>query len=178
MDLSYFGFEGMTTITNIHPAFVHFPIALLPTAFLLYFIGILWEHSRLRRGARMVLLLAALSTVIAVITGMMAEGTFPHGEELHRMIETHEMLGLITMGLTMLLSAWCLVERQDAIPKQRYVFLATLGLTALLALQNGDIGSRMVYEHGAAVQVQSESTTRVEPAPAESGGHDHAGHSH
>jgi hypothetical protein len=34
MDLSLYGFEGLSRTFNIHPAFVHFPIALVPVTFI------------------------------------------------------------------------------------------------------------------------------------------------
>ena len=41
MDLSLYGFEGLSQTFNIHPAFVHFPIALLPVTLVFYAAGIL-----------------------------------------------------------------------------------------------------------------------------------------
>ena len=36
MDFSLYGFDGLRQTLNVHPAFIHFPIALLPVTFLFY----------------------------------------------------------------------------------------------------------------------------------------------
>ncbi len=36
MDFSLLGFSEFKDVLNIHPAFVHFPIALIPSAFLFF----------------------------------------------------------------------------------------------------------------------------------------------
>jgi len=40
MDLGLFGLQGLQQVFNVHPVFVHFPIALFPSALLLYGLGI------------------------------------------------------------------------------------------------------------------------------------------
>ena len=72
MDWSLFGFSAMRELFNIHPMFVHFPIAFLPGAFLLYALGIVLKKPVLNAAGRACLYLAAAGTVAALTTGLFA----------------------------------------------------------------------------------------------------------
>ncbi|MDQ6626107.1 MAG: hypothetical protein M3Y69_08215, partial [Verrucomicrobiota bacterium] len=39
IDFSQYGFDGVTKMMNVHPIFVHFPIALLPALLVFYCLG-------------------------------------------------------------------------------------------------------------------------------------------
>ena|SRR5688572_20469950 len=151
MDWQLLGFSGLKEVFNLHPVFVHFPIALFPAALLFFFLG-LWRNSRQwLASARLLLYLAALSGILTVWTGLRAPATIPHNEIIHRMIMTHQTIGLVVLGLAIVLTLWSFWQTEHR-PKAAWVFLAVLGLTSLLLLQNGDLGSRMVYVQGAAVK--------------------------
>lgn len=57
---------------NVHPAFVHFPIALIPVALLLYFLGTVLSNCSLNVAVRACLYLALFSGAITVLTGLTA----------------------------------------------------------------------------------------------------------
>lgn len=140
----------------LHPAIVHFPIVLallLP----IFAAGALWA---IRRGARPVrawsvpLALAAalaLSAFVAVETGASQEERV-ESVVAERVIETHEEAGerfLVLSGILALVMAGGLLAG-TAGTAARYV--GTLGAAALVvvAVQVGDAGGKLVYEHGAA----------------------------
>ena len=150
IEWSQLGFQGLDQVLNVHPVFVHFPVALFPTALLCYTIGILRHQERFLFAGRMVLSLAAISALVAILTGLAAEDTFPHSETLHRMMETHETIGSTVTILAGFLWVWSFIDRAG-IPKWPILFLAALLATTLLVFQNGDLGGRMVFVEGAAV---------------------------
>jgi uncharacterized membrane protein len=177
-------------ILNSHPVFVHFPIALFPTAFLFYGIGLFRKRNDLLLAGQICLALGLAGTVISVLTGYFAQETIPHGEVIHRMMGTHQTLGFAILGLGALLMIWSFLKR-ERIPKAPKLFLAVLGFAVLLILQNGDLGARMVFVEGAAVKAVSSPAAAPSPEakqplqqPKEShpetekGTHDHHGHDH
>ena len=124
IDFSHYGFSGLTKLFNVHPVFVHFPIALT---------------------------LIALLFIIAVLTGNAAMESFPHNEVIHRMMETHQHTGYVILGLTVLLTAWSFWQRAN-VPRGSLAFLLVAAVATYFVLQTADIGGRMVYLEGAAVK--------------------------
>ena len=151
IDPTLLGFSGLTHITNVHPAFVHFPIALFPSALLLYGLGVILSRPSLIIAGRACLYLAAAAIVVTIVTGVHAQETFPHNPRVHHMMTTHLRIGLMIGGLAGVLTIWSFIHRNQQ-PLGIYGFLIVLAFTTYAVLQNGDLGSRMVYLEGAAVQ--------------------------
>lgn len=169
MDWSLLGFKGLGQVLNVHPVFVHFPIALFPTTLLFYFIGIVFRKEKFLFTGRICLLLAFLAAAITVITGELAEGSFPHSHALHTMMQTHEKIGIAVLVLGGLLVFWSFWVREGK-PKRIGLFLLCLGFVSLLVLQNGDVGGRMVFVEGAAVKTAAPEA-KSEPIHKEPGHH-------
>ncbi len=167
MDPSLLGFQGLRQVFNVHPVFVHFPIALFPSALLLYGLGIFLNWRSCCVAGRACLYLATAGTVIAIVTGLMAQDTFPHNERIHHMMQSHKTLGLVIGPLALLLTGWSFWHKAQQ-PSVRYGFLLGLLLLTGLVVQNADLGARMVFVEGAAVKAA---------VPRLTGGrqHDHGG---
>ena len=151
MDFSLLGFQGLRQVFNVHPVFVHFPIALFPSALLLYGLGIILNWRAACVAGRACLYLAMAGTVVAVLTGLMAQDTFPHNERIHHMMQTHKTLGLVIGPLALLLTGWSFWHKAQ-LPNVRYGFLLGLLLLTGLVVQNADLGARMVFVEGAGVK--------------------------
>jgi len=181
MDWSLFGFKAVGELFNIHPMFVHFPVAFLPGAFLLFALGITLRKPGLNLAGRACLYMAAAGALAAVATGLQAENSFPHNEVIHNMMETHETLGWAVLALAGALTAWSFFQAEHR-PKAAWVFLALLGLANLAAMQGADIGARMVYLEGAAVKPVVSVILGGEGEKAAKTGHvpaaGHEGHKH
>jgi uncharacterized membrane protein len=150
MDLSLLGFEGLREMVNLHPLFVHFPIALLPSALLLYGLGAVLHKPGLHAAGRACLYLGAAGALLAVWTGYMAEESGPHTESVRHLMQTHKTIGLILLGIVAIQVIWSFWHREYK-PKAVWGFIGLLLLATLLVLQNADLGGRMVYLEGAAV---------------------------
>lgn len=154
MDWTLFGFQGLDRVFNIHPVFVHFPIALFPTTLLFYSIGILGKKERFLFAGRVCLCLTLISVLVTVITGLLAADSFPHNETIHRILMTHQKIGYAVLVSGVLLFIWSFIQR-EGVPKLPKAFLLVLLFTVLMVLQNGDLGGRMVFVEGAAVKALS-----------------------
>lgn len=175
MDTTLLGFAALKEFNNVHPLFVHFPIALLPASLLMYFLGTALRKPAFNAAGRACLYMGAAGGVLAVITGFQAEGSFPHGEAVHRLMETHEAVGLAVLGLASVACVWSFFHSEQR-PRYAWPFLALLGLSVLGVMQAADLGGRMVYLHGAAVKPVIEA--RQEKAPPAEAGSGEEGHSH
>lgn len=182
MDWSLLGFKAVSGLFNIHPMFVHFPVAFLPGAFLLFGLGIVFKKPQPNAVGRACLYMAAAGALAAVITGLIAENSFPHNDTIHHLMGTHETLAWIVLGISGALSAWSFFQSEHR-PKAAWAFLTLLGLANLVVMQAADIGARMVYLEGAAVKpavsVITEKNKEVvenSPQPGTPAGHE--GHKH
>jgi uncharacterized membrane protein len=144
---------------HLHPAIVHFPIALLATAPLLFLLGALWPAQRrgIHAAALLLLLLGLLGGLAALATGDAAEKLAHRTPELRAALNHHEFLAQWTVSIFGVLAAsWLLylgVRRfsHRDLPQGwgRLLFLLWLLISAsgvvTLAL-TGHEGARMVHE--------------------------------
>ena len=68
MQIEHLGLEGLRTLPNLHPLWVHFPIALIPMSLLLG-LAALWKNS-LYSAVRWLLGVSTASASVAVWTGL------------------------------------------------------------------------------------------------------------
>jgi len=155
---------GVGGMANVHPLFVHFPIALLNAFLLMELLGVLLKKEGLREAAPWMLYLGTLGAVATVATGLRAASTVPHIDAVHDMMQTHRNLGLTVLALAVILSVWRLAARaQFSRGLQALHLVMALVMVGAMAL-GADKGGQMVYEHGVAVEAV--------PRP-EKGGHGH-----
>jgi len=140
---------GVQHLQNIHPLLVHFPIAFLVGAALFYFLSWIFRNQTFGTTAFLLLILGTLAAGAAVGTGLYAEeGVMVSRSVREHLLELHETLMLITLGLSIGLSVWALITRP--FPKKGrwiflFLFLILLGIIAVGA----DYGARMVYDYNA-----------------------------
>jgi uncharacterized membrane protein len=137
-----------------HPGFVHFPIGLLAAAFLFEALALAARRPALHDVGRACLFLGTVAAMVTVGTGIWGEKLVdPRPHELDQLIDRHETLAFLTLSLAIVLSMWRISMRKKYEGQKRLVFVALLGVLAVLVLLTGHIGGRMVYDHGAAVTV-------------------------
>ena len=154
---------------NPHPILVHFTIGLFVIAVIFDLLAHFTNKKSLENAGWWNLLFSAAFSVIAVATGLSAEETVPHVDEVHKIIETHETLGLITMGIIIVLVLWRSLNRTELPHKFRIVYLA-LGLAGLMTITAGGyFGGEMVYRFGVGVtpidnQLQKYESENTDPS--------------
>jgi len=145
----------------LYPMIVHFPIALLMTSVLFDAASQVFKRESLREGALWLLVLGLIGGALASIAGDFAEEAAEHAGIAESLIETHETLAFITMGIFGVLLVWRLFLRNHFTPHflTIYLLVATIGVGTLGA--TGYYGGDMVYEHGAGVSVVTHGTSTV-----------------
>lgn len=151
MDPRLLGFAGLFQAPNMHPAVVHFPLALVPVALVLFGAGHLADSPGVRLAGRVCLWLALVSAMVAVFTGSKAVNDLPRDPAVWELLKAHRTLAFLSMFATTALAAWSTAHRRHR-PRAVWWFLAALAFDCALVFQTGDLGARMVYAHGAAVK--------------------------
>jgi uncharacterized membrane protein len=158
---------GINNMDNIHPLLVHFPIALLSLFFAFDLLGSLAKKPHWRRLASSFLYLGTISALFTVIAGFQAAESIPHGQNVHKIMETHERFGLSVLSLATALSAWRLKNHGLVQGGANVLYLILSSLLFLILSLGADLGGLMVYHYGVAVDAVTVTET----------GHSHE-HSH
>ena len=160
------GLKGASEITNIHPLFVHFPIALLLASVAFYLLGIVLKKEQPLVAGKWALISGAIAAGFTVWTGLQAAGAVPHGGGTHSIMIIHQYFGYGILGLSALLSLWVLISKSNLPQKGRELFLILIAVLAGLVIQGADLGGRMVFQHGVGVGEKSmmceEATSHAE----------------
>jgi uncharacterized membrane protein len=140
---------GMSHLQNLHPLFVHFPIAFLYGAAALYVLASIRGSEPLKWSAFWMLMLGALGVAASVATGLYAEpGVMVAQSVRDQLLKHHKHLMLTASAMTAVLTIWALAARPMP-SRGRYVFLAALLAVMVLIAAGADFGGRMVYDYNA-----------------------------
>ena len=140
---------GASDLQNIHPILVHFPIAFLYGAALLYFLAAIRASEALKWTALWMLVLGALGAAAAVASGLYAApGLMVSVSVRHELLRHHKHLMVAASAVTGVLTVWALAMRPMP-TRGRYVFLAGLIVVMGLITAGADLGGEMVYGYNA-----------------------------
>jgi uncharacterized membrane protein len=145
----------------LHPAFVHFPIALVVFSFLTDALGRFSNKASLRAAAFWSLIGALVFGAITAAAGyydmIRLRGVLG---DTFRYVDFHMDVGFILVGAVVVLTAWRFIyARRDRSPGFPYLIAALLVMG--LVLFQGWYGGEMVYTQGAGVAATGKGT---EPA--------------
>jgi len=140
---------GVQHLQNIHPLVIHFPIAFLTGAALLYFLSWIFRNQTFATSAFLLLILGTLAAGAAAGTGLYAEdGVMVSRSMRKHLLEPHETLMLTTLGVSIVLGAWAIISRP--FPKsRRWIFLLLFLVLLGIMTVGADYGARMVYDYNA-----------------------------
>jgi uncharacterized membrane protein len=140
---------GVQHLQNVHPLVVHFPIAFLTGGALFYFLSWIFRNQAFATTAFLLLILGTLAAGVAVGTGLYGEeGVMVSRSVREHLLEVHEKIMLVTLGLSLVLAVWALIARP--FPKKGRVLFLLLFLVLLGVMTVGtDYGARMVYDYNA-----------------------------
>lgn len=134
-------------LSEVHPALVHFPIALLPLAIGADVVGKVTRNREARVLGKWGIAAAAASGMIAGLFGLIAQEEVNVEGETKDMLITHRDLNLGAVGV---MTALALRRAKQDRPSLGYLLagLATIGTVTYSAY----LGGRMVYAYGVAVE--------------------------
>ena len=137
-------------IPNWHPVFVHFTIALLSTATLLFLAGKVTKNETLTKAGHINLWLGALITIGTVAMGFYAYNTVAHDGPSHAAMTDHKNWALPTAGAFIVLALW------SAATYRKTIQVGTLFLALMIAASGslavtGFKGGEAVYRYGLGV---------------------------
>ncbi len=147
------GFESML---NIHPLFVHFPIALTLTAGLLVLLHLVSRREDYLRMASFMIYLSAVSAAITLLTGYGAADSLGHDSPGHELVHTHRDMMQVYAGLIVTLAVFQYLVNAKVWPwlAANWVKGARLLLLAaslLVLIVGSDRGGELVFKHGMGV---------------------------
>lgn len=145
----------------LHPAVVHFPIALLLVGAGMSLLSVVFRRWALPTA--LILFLGALGAVVAVQTGEHEEHRLPKmSGELHEAFENHEHAGKRTRNFAIVAAVFAGLS---TLPVRISLLRRGLaGITAVVALmcayqvvQAGHYGGALVYKHGLGIDKSAAS---------------------
>jgi uncharacterized membrane protein len=155
---------ALTALPNLHPALVHFPIAISVVALLFEAaVWIHWYSAPADRSAAALWILAAVGAGAAYAAGRVAaDGVGALSAAAEATLATHADAGLataLTLGVLALLRIW-LARRDGVKARDRRDALRIVSLLGALTVQGlvaytADLGGALVFRHGVAVSERS-----------------------
>lgn len=141
-------------VPNWHPILVHFTIALLTIAALLFAMTAIAGRNRSFHGieatANWNLWLGASLTVLTIVAGFQAAGSVAHDDAAHLAMNNHKLWALGTATLFVLLALWNILRvRRGQGTGLVFTLLMVIGLAGLTG--TGLRGADLVYRHGLGV---------------------------
>ncbi|HEX7919110.1 MAG TPA: DUF2231 domain-containing protein, partial [Gemmatimonadales bacterium] len=156
---------------RLHAALNDLPAALLLVAVLFDLASLILRRPMLRVAGFWTLVAGAIGGVLAVLSGLQAEDHIAHGEAVHQLMETHEELALITLGIFAVVALWRIVRESRMGGTERGLVLAlSVGGVGVL-ITTAVYGGKMVFDHAAGIPtpvLEAEMHERAE-------GHHHHG---
>lgn len=155
---------------RLHAALNDLPAALLLVAALFELLALATRKDSFRQVSFWTLIVGAVGGVAAVLSGLQAEENIAHGDAVHRVMETHELLAFVTLGIFGVLAIWRIWRERRMGTTERALALAlALGGSGVL-VATAAYGGRLVFDHAAGISTDvltAEAEQRTE-------GHEHA----
>lgn len=134
-------------LQELHPALVHFPLALLPTAIAADALGRATGSEKLSELGRTLMPIAATSAAVAGVAGLIAQQTVELDDHTTDMVITHRNINLGLVGVAALMARSRVKQEK---PGLGYLLLGLAGIGAMT--YSAYLGGHMVYNHGVGVE--------------------------
>jgi uncharacterized membrane protein len=152
-----------------HAVLNDLPAALLLAAVLFDLAAAAFKRESLKWAGIWTLWAGVIGGWVAVVAGKLAEASLEHGEALHEIMERHEQMAIMTMGVFTAVLIWKMARRFALPPSEEALtrFLSIIGLAGLVWV--GVLGGKLVFEHAAGIPTHT-LQTEIENRAA---GHQH-----
>lgn len=140
---------GEQGLQNIHPLLVHYPIAFLTGAILIYFVALIARRESLEWMALWMLALGSITAAMAVWSGLRAgDGVMVAPSVREHILVHHKHYMIATFVLSAILFAWGVAARPMPRRGRAAFFILLLAMGAIL-IKGADYGGWMVYGYNA-----------------------------
>ncbi|MBI1820193.1 MAG: DUF2231 domain-containing protein [Nitrospirae bacterium] len=166
---------GLAALQNVHPMFVHFPIAFFLGALVMEG-GAVFRDEKFHIVATWMIYLGTLAAIITLSTGFIAADTIAaadpggHSSPGHEYIHLHRnwmaTLTIFSGALSLYLFR---INRKGKWASQKFGLLLGLLILSSMITLGADRGARLVYEFGVGVNPKAFEKTPAAPKT----GHDH-----
>jgi uncharacterized membrane protein len=137
---------------ELHPAIVHFPVALLTIAALFGVLSLFTKKELFKEIAFWNLLLGVIGAIAAVFTGFIDEQNLVHNDEIHKVLVKHKFAGLVILILSFALLTWVWVRKNKYSKGEYIAWVLFLVIGTAGVFYQGFLGGKMVFEQGAGVK--------------------------
>jgi uncharacterized membrane protein len=173
-----FGYDAV----RLHAALNDLPSALLVAAVLFDLAAWALRRESLAWAGLWSLWAGVIGGWAAVIAGNLAEEEIDHGDAIHELMERHELLGLIAMGVFTAVLLWKLWRRGARSAAEDWSLRAVSIIALVGIVVVGNLGGRMVFDHAAGVSnaklIDELKDRNALPAAADSAAPSGDGHTH
>lgn len=134
-----------------HAVLNDLPAALLVAAVLFDLAAAALKRESLAWAGIWTLWAGVLGGWAAVVAGKLAEASLEHGEAMHRIMETHEKIAIMTMSVFTIVLIWKMARRFQ-LPSQELALTRALSVVGILGLiWTGVLGGRLLFDHAAGI---------------------------
>jgi len=140
-------------MSNLHPLLVHFPIALLSASFFFDAAGVILRKAELQRTGWWMMLSGIGGMIIAITTGLLAEGQVLVPVTAQGVLDDHKQYAFLAALLFAILFLWRLAGRCSLPARMKWLFWALYAGGVFLIWIVAWHGGLLVYLHGVAVSV-------------------------
>ncbi len=133
---------------SLHPALVHFPIALLLASLLIEALALIFRKEAWRVASLWTLLLGWAGAIAAVLTGRQAMAVAKHSMEIHRLMSLHERIGYAVLAVATVVLFWRILSRDRLSARSRWMVWLPLAIACAGMAYGAFLGGRLVYEYG------------------------------
>ena len=139
----------------LHPLLVHFPIALLPVAFLLEVAAIYFKRRELSQGGWWIQVFGTAGLLAATLSGLIAHSAVQTSDHATlAALDNHQQLAFVADAVFALLLLWRIGARSLIPEGRRGLYLSIYALGVLLLIAAGLFGGIVVYEFGVGVSAR------------------------
>lgn len=148
----------------IHPAVVHFPIALLVLSVVADFFGYLYQTDSLKAAGWWSLLGAAIGGTVAVAAGLYDMKREELEHEIHSQVHKHMYIGFVVLTVIAGLTIWRWLIYADSDYSLNWFYLIVAFLIVGLTFFQGWLGGELVFGYGVGVAPTRQGTETADEA--------------
>lgn len=157
----------MKKLPPVHPAIVHFPIALLTLSVPADLFGYIYQSDSLHAAGWWSLLGAAVGGAAAVVAGLYDMNREKINHDAHERVHTHMKVGFVALAVIAVLTLWRWWIYTNGANAVSVIYLVVAFAALGLTLFQGSLGGELVFADGVGVAPTGQGTEPPQQAREE-----------